>query len=106
MKLIKQLSNDIACNIDEAREKIRAAYALKAECPEAAAWYREMASAHIGFNANGHAVIKKLIDAQKASEEYKKSPEYTNGMLAAWEAVHNDLLAKTAEVKALIDGWK
>ena len=61
MKLIKRLSADIACNIDEAREKIRTAYALKAECPEAAAWYREMAAAHINFNTNGHAVVKKLM---------------------------------------------
>lgn len=51
MKLIQRLSNEIAGNIEEAREKIRIAYELKAEAPEAAAWYREMASAHIGFNA-------------------------------------------------------
>lgn len=106
MKLIKRLSADIACNIDEAREKIRTAYALKAECPEAAAWYREMAAAHINFNTNGHAVVKKLIEGYKASEEYKRNPAYADGMIAAWEAVHNDLIAKTAEVKAMIDGWK
>ena len=65
-----------------------------------------MASAHIGFNANGHAAIKKLIEAQKATDEYKRNPEYANGLLAAWEIIHIDLQAKTAEVKALIDGWK
>ena len=106
MKLIKRLSNEIAGNIEEAREKIRIAYELKAEAPEAAAWYREMASAHIGFNANGHAAIKKLIEAHKATDEYKRKPEYASGMLAAWEIIHADLQAKTAEVKALIDGWK
>lgn len=106
MKLIKRLSNDIACNIDEAREKIRTAYELKAESPETAAWYREMASAHIGFNAKGHEAVKKLIDAYKASDEYKRNPTYADGMLEAWNAIHNDLTARTAEIKAMIDCWK
>lgn len=106
MRMIKRLANDIAGNIDEAREKIRTAYELKAEAPEAAAWYREMASAHLGFNTNGHAAVKKIIDTYKASEEYKRNPSFADGMLTAWEAVHNDLIAKTAEVKAMVDGWK
>lgn len=106
MKLIKQLSAEIAGNIDEAKDKIRIAYSLKAEAPEAAAWYREMASAHIGFNSAGHSAVKKLIDAYKASDAYKREPEYANGMIAAWESMHNDLATKSAEVKALIDGWK
>lgn len=106
MLIIKQLSADIAGNIDEAKEKIRMAYAVKAECPEAGAWYKEMAAAHIGFNANGHNAVKKVIDSYKASEDYKQNPIFADGMIAAWEAVHNDLIAKTAEVKAMIDGCK
>lgn len=106
MKLIKKLANDIAGNIDEARDKIRTAYELKADAPEAAAWYREMASAHLGFNQNGHAAVKKIIELYKASEDYKRNPTYADGMIAAWEVIHNDLIAKTAEVKAMVDGWK
>lgn len=106
MKLIKQISNDIAENIDEAREKIRTAYALKAESPEAAAWYREMAQAHIGFNGKGHEVIKKLIETYKNSEEYKRNPAFADGMLGAWNAIHDELIAKTAEVKAMVEGFK
>lgn len=106
MRLIKQLSADIAGNIDEARDKIRTAYAVRAECPEAGAWYREMAAAHIGFTANGHAAVKKMIDAYKASETYKNNPAFADGMISAWEAVHNDLIARTAEVKAMVDGYK
>lgn len=106
MKIIKRLSNDIAGNIEEARDKIRVAYELKAEFPEAAAWYREMAAAHINFNSNGHATVKKLIDAHKNSEEYKRNPAYADGMIAAWTVIHDDLIAKTAEVKAMIDGFK
>lgn len=106
MKIIKRLSNDLAGNIEEARDKIRVAYELKAEFPEAAAWYREMAAAHINFNSNGHATVKKLIDAHKNSEEYKRNPAYADGMIAAWTVIHDDLIAKTAEVKAMIDGFK
>ncbi len=106
MKIIKRLSNDLAGNIEEARDKIRVAYELKAEFPEAAAWYREMAAAHINFNSNGHATVKKLIDAHKNSEEYKRNPAYADGMIAAWTVIHDDLIARTAEVKAMIDGFK
>lgn len=106
MKIIKRISNDIACNIEEARDKIRTAYELKAEHPEAANWYREMAAAHIGFNQSGHAAVKKLIEAHKASDEYKRKPEFADGMIAAWEAMHNELVSKAAEVKAMIDGFK
>lgn len=106
MKLIKQISNDIAVNIDEARENMRTAYALKAESPEAAAWYREMASAHLGFNGKGHEVIKKLIESYKTSDEYKRNPAFADGMLGACNAIHEELIAKTAEVKAMVEGFK
>lgn len=106
MKIVKRISNDMMGNIDEAREKIRTAYELKTEHPEAASWYREMAAAHIGFNQSGHAAVKKLIEAYKASDEYKRKPEFADGMIAAWEAMHNELVSKAAEVKAMIDGFK
>lgn len=106
MKIIKNLSSDIACNIDEARDKIRTAYELKAEHPEAAAWYREMAAAHLSFNQGGHAVVKKLIEAYRSSEEYKRNPAYADGMLCAWEAMHSELTARTAEVRAMCEGFK
>lgn len=60
----------------------------------------------VRLSQRGHAAIKKLIEAHRATDEYKRNPEYANGMLAAWESIHNDLIAKTAEVKSLIDGWK
>ena len=78
MKMIKRLCAEIAGNIEEARDKIKTAYGLKTECPEAAAWYREMANAHIAFNTNGHALVKKMIEAYKAGEDYKKKPEYAD----------------------------
>lgn len=106
MNTIRRLYNEISGNIDEAREEMRTAYSLKIVAPDAASWYKEMANAHLAFNTNGQAVIKKMIEAYKTSEEYKHSPEYANGMLAAWDAVISDMSAKMAEVKAMIDGWK
>lgn len=38
--------------------------------------------------------------------EYKRNPEYANGMLDAWKAMHADLLAETAEVRAMIEGFE
>lgn len=106
MRLIKQLSADIAGNIDEARGKIRTAYEVRTESPEAGAWYKEMASAHLNFNTNGHAAVKKIIEAYKTSDEYKNNPAFADGMLTAWTAIHNDLITKTAEVKSMIEGYK
>ena len=38
MKMIKRLSAEIAGDVEEAGDKRRTAYALRTECPEAAAW--------------------------------------------------------------------
>ena len=104
MKMIKRLSAEIAGNIEEARDKIKTAYGLKTECPGAAARYREIENAHIAFNTNGHALVKKMIEAYKASDDYKKKPEYAEGMIAAYSAMHDELMDKTAEVRAMIEG--
>lgn len=106
MKLFRQLSNDINGNIEEARDKIKTAYALKSDCPEAAQWYKEMASAHINFNSNGIQTIKKRMEAFKSSEEYKRNSSYADGMIAAWEAMLTDIISRTTETKAMVDGFK
>ena len=41
-----------------------------------------------------------------AYDEYKRNPEYANGMLDAWKAMNADLLAETAEVRAMIEGFE
>ena len=106
MKLIKQMANNIAGNIDEARDKIRMAYELRNEYSEAAAWYRKMAVAHLDFNSDGHQTISQMIEKYKASDDYKRNAEYADGMIAVWKAIHDDLIAKSAEVRAMIDGYK
>ena len=106
MKLIKQMANDIAGNIDEERDKIRTAYDLRNEHPEAASWYRKMAVAHLDFNSDGHQTITQMIEKYKASDDYKRKTEYADGTIAVWKALHDDLIAKIAEVRAMIDGCK
>ena len=106
MKLIKQMANNIAGNIDEARDKIRMAYELRNEYPEAAAWYRKIAVAHLDFNSDGRQTITQMIEKYKASDDYKRKAEYADGMIAVWKAIHDDLTAKSAEVRAMIEGYK
>jgi len=93
-------------NIGEAREKIRTAYELKEADRGAAMWFRDMAEAHIRFNADGHNVVEKLIESCKNSEEYKRNPEYANGMLDAWKAIHAEMRAQSAKVAAMINQYK
>ena len=106
MKMIQWTMNIMYGNISEAQNYIHKAYALQKDNLDAACWCRDMASAHLAFNADGHELVKRLIDEHKSSDAYRSNPAYAEGMLDAWQSMHNDLIAKTAEVKAMIDGWK
>lgn len=100
------LSDDIACNIREAEDKIGTAYRLRASFPQESVWYREMAQAHLGFNAKAHELVIAQINAYKAGAEYKAHPEYADGMMAVWQDRHADLTAQAARVRAMIDAFK
>lgn len=100
------VSDDMRENVDEARDKIMTAFELKDDCPQAALWYRDMAAAHIAFNTNGHAVVTKMISDYRASDAYREHPEYADGMMDAWNAIHADVVKKTAEVQAMISTFK
>lgn len=65
-----------------------------------------MEYADIRFNADGHNVVEKLIESCKNSEEYKRNPEYANGMLDAWKAIHAEMRAQSAKVAAMINQYK
>lgn len=106
MKIIQELSDDIRCNIWEARDKIYRAYELKDSCPTASAWYKEMAAAHLAFNTNGHNAVAKAIADYKSSDAYRNNPQYADGMMGAWDAIHADLVKQTAEVKSMVDSLK
>lgn len=106
MRIIKQLADDIACNLCEAEDKIDMAYRLKSTAPAEALWYKEMATAHLGFNVKAHDLVAAQISAYKGSDAYKAHPEYADGMMAVWQDRHAELVAKAARIKSMIDGFK
>lgn len=106
MLIIKQLAKDMECNIREAEDKIGTAYALRATDPAEAMWYRDMALAHLNFNAKAHELIAAQIAAYKASAEHKEHPEYVEGMQAVWSDRHADIVVQSARVKSMIDSFR
>ena len=103
MRMIKQISGDISCNICEAREKIGMAYKLREKDKAAADWYKDMAAQHIAFNTAGHANVKRLIDDAKAKHADDK---LMPGMMAVYEDMHADIMRDSAEVQAMIAAYK
>ena len=103
MRIIKVLSDEIRHNIHEAREKINHAYKMRDTDKGTADWYKEMAVAHIKFNETGHNNVVRVID--EAKKKHASNP-LMPGMMAAYEEMHADIMAESAEVKAMIDGYK
>lgn len=103
MRMIKQISGDIRCNISEAREKICTAYKLREKDKPLADWYKDMAAQHIAFNTTGHANVKRLIDDAKAKHADDK---LMPGMVAVYEDMHADIVRDSAEVQAMIAAYK
>lgn len=106
MKLIKQIAESMEGNLREARNHIGTAYRLKDSDPQSAAWYKDMASAHINFNTAGHTAIAKLITDYKETPDYKNRADYYAGMLDVWNAKHADIVRETAEIQAMITTFK
>lgn len=103
MKMIKKLSDEIKHNIHEAKEKIHEAYRLKDKDKSVADWYRDMASAHLGFNDRGHSCVSRLISESRTKHEHDP---LTPGMLAVYEEIHSEVMAEHAEVQAMITAYK
>lgn len=103
MRMIKQISGDIRCNISEAREKICTAYKLRDKDKAAADWYRDMAAQHLAFNTAGHANVKRLIDEAKSK---RADDKLMPGMVAVYEDMHADIMRDSAEVQAMIAAYK
>ena len=101
--MIKQLCCEIKGNICEAREKICTAYSLKDKDKGAADWYKDMAAQHLAFNQAGHANVKRLIDDARAK---RADDKLMPGMLAVYEDLHADIMRESAEVQAMIAGYK
>ena len=103
MRMIKQISADIRCNISEARDKIGTAYKLREKDKAAADWYKDMAAQHLAFNTAGHANVKRLIDEAKSK---RADDKLMPGMMAVYEDMHADIMRDSAEVQAMISAYK
>ena len=103
MKVIKSLTEDIKCNIKEAREKIITAYSLRDKDRCAADWYRDMAVQHLDFNKTGHACVSRIIST--LGTNHSEDRLYP-GMMAVYEDMHADIIRETAEVRAMISEYK
>ena len=96
----------MAENIREASEKIGTAYKMKADHPQEAMWYKDMALMHLNFNTKAHELVATQITNYRNSAEYREHPEYADGMMAVWNDRHSDLVAEAARVKSMIDALK
>lgn len=103
MRMIKWASDIIAGNLREARKYAEKAHELRDINKAAADWCKEMAQKHLEFNTNGHALVKKMIEDYAASG---KNSELAPGMKAVYEATHADLMRESAEIAAMIAGYK
>ena len=103
MRMIKQISDAMRENICEAKEKIKMAYKLREVDKAAADWYKEMAAAHLNFNARGHEVVARMIsDARAKMADNPMMP----GMVAVYQEIHADVIAENAEVQGMIMAYK
>lgn len=103
MRMIKRLTEEIRGNIDEAEEKIKTAYKLRETDRQTADWYRDMAVAHLGFNATGHSIVSRMIrETESAMHDNPKLP----GMIEVYNDLHADIMAEAAEVQGMISAYK
>ena len=103
MREIARMSDRIRHNIHEAREKIREAYELRDTDRAEADWLRDMAKAHLDFNAKGHDIVAALI--AEAEKSRASAPELP-GMQAVYKQRHAEIARDAAEVAAMISGYK
>ena len=95
MRMIKWASDIIAGNLREARKYAEKAHELRDINKAAADWCKEMAQKHLEF--------KKMSEDYAASG---KNSELAPGMKAVYEATHADLMRESAEIAAMIAGYK
>ena len=79
---------------------------VKSTYPALAAWYKDMALAHLNFNDTGHQIGMKMISDYKASDAYNADPSYADAMIPVWDAEHADMVEDTAGVKQEINSFK
>ena len=103
MRMIKWTCDVIAGNLREARKYVEKAYEMRESCRPVADWCRDMAARHLEFNVQGHAIAKKMIED---FAESGKQSELAPGMQAVYADIHADMMRDSAEIQAMIAGYK
>ena len=99
MQMLKWTMEVMAGNVREARKYALKTYDLREKNKMAADWCREMAAAHLAFNANGTALAKKMMEEARAADPSERMA----GMLEVWAERHAEIAREGAEVKAMLD---
>lgn len=99
MQMLKWTMEVMAGNVREARKYALKTYELREKNKMAADWCREMAAAHLAFNASGTALTKKMMEEARAADPSERMA----GMLEVWAEQHAEIAREGAEVKAMLD---
>lgn len=99
MQMIKWATEVMEGNVREARSYALKTYDFREKSKPASDWCREMAAAHLTFNAAGAALVKKLMDERRAAD----TSERMAGMLEVWADRQAGVARESAEVRAMLD---
>ena len=96
MKIIKELSEMISAEIDDAEKYIRAAIECKDTDRQLANTFAELSNQEMNHMNTLHGEVSRII------EEYRqKSGEPPKEMMAVYEYLHKKQIDHAAEVKAM-----
>lgn len=101
MRIIKHLADQIADEVDGMCKYAKDALEYRYTDPELSKVYFELAKVEYGHVDRLHAQVARKIEEAKKSEI-----QPSEKMLAKWDQIHRDLIAKTAEAKTYLDMYK
>ena len=101
MRIIKHLADQIADEVDGMLEYAKDALEWKYLDPELSKVYFDLAKVEYSHVDKLHAQV-----ARKIEETKNMQIQPTEVMLAKWEEIHKDLIARTNEAKTYLDMYK
>ena len=101
MRIIKHLAEQIEDEVDGMCEYAKDALEWRYNDPELSKVYFELAKVEYGHVDKLHAQV-----ARKIEEAKKLDMQPSQQMLAEWDRIHKELIAKTAEAKVYLDMYK
>ena len=100
---IKLALSAMQTNVHESSEKIRMAHGLKRDWRALADWQRDMAAAHLQFNAQGAKVVSNCMAAMRSDPS---CDEICMGRLDAYAEWMDQINEDTMDVQTMIGGYK